>query len=89
MLLSAAPRGRAAAGAWYTRKDFLKARNRILTRSLLPRDGILPARRLGGDCVSSEIMKCNNILETIGGTPLVRLNRLTKDFRAEVYVKAD
>jgi cystathionine beta-synthase len=34
-------------------------------------------------------MKCNNILETIGRTPLVRLNRLTKDFRAEVYVKAD
>jgi cystathionine beta-synthase len=34
-------------------------------------------------------VKCNNILETIGRTPLVRLNRLTKDFRAEVYVKAD
>src|SRR5208282_4962896 len=34
-------------------------------------------------------MKCNSILETIGRTPLVRLNRLTKDFRAEVYVKAD
>ena len=34
-------------------------------------------------------MKCNNILEAIGHTPLVRLNRLTKDFKAEVYVKAD
>jgi len=34
-------------------------------------------------------MKCKNILETIGRTPLVRLNRMTKDFRAEVYVKAD
>ncbi len=34
-------------------------------------------------------MKCNNILETIGRTPLVRLNRLTKDLRAEVYVKVD
>jgi cysteine synthase len=30
-----------------------------------------------------------NILETIGRTPLVRLNRMTKDFRAELYVKAD
>jgi len=56
---------------------------------LLPPDGILPARSMGGDFVSSKIMKCNNILETIGRTPLVRLNRLTKDFRAEVYVKAD
>ena len=34
-------------------------------------------------------MKCNNILEAVGHTPLVRLNRLTKDFKAEVYVKAD
>jgi cystathionine beta-synthase len=34
-------------------------------------------------------MKCNSILETIGRTPLVRLNRLTREFRAEVYVKAD
>ncbi len=34
-------------------------------------------------------MKCNNILEAIGHTPLVRLNRLTKDLKAEVYVKVD
>jgi len=34
-------------------------------------------------------MKCNNILEAVGHTPLVRLNRLTKDIKAEVYVKAD
>src|SRR6202795_5118369 len=34
-------------------------------------------------------MKCNNILEAIGNTPLVRLNRLAKDSSAEVYVKAD
>jgi cystathionine beta-synthase len=34
-------------------------------------------------------MKCNNILEAVGHTPLVRLNRLTKDFKAEVCVKAD
>jgi cystathionine beta-synthase len=34
-------------------------------------------------------MKCKNILEAIGHTPLIRLNRVTKDFTAEVYVKAD
>ena len=34
-------------------------------------------------------MKCNNILEAIGRTPLVRLNRLAKDLPAEVWVKAD
>ncbi|MGD1211387.1 MAG: pyridoxal-phosphate dependent enzyme, partial [Candidatus Acidiferrales bacterium] len=34
-------------------------------------------------------MKCNNILETIGHTPLVRLNRVAKDVPPEVYVKAD
>ncbi len=34
-------------------------------------------------------MKCQNILEAIGNTPLIRLNRLTKDIAAEVYVKAD
>lgn len=31
----------------------------------------------------------NNILETIGGTPLVRLNRLTKGKKAEVLVKVE
>lgn len=34
-------------------------------------------------------MKCKNILEAIGHTPLVRLNRLTKGFKCPVYVKAD
>ena len=34
-------------------------------------------------------MKCNSILEAVGGTPLIRLNRVTKDLAAEVYVKAD
>jgi cystathionine beta-synthase len=34
-------------------------------------------------------MKCNNILEAVGHTPLIRLNSLTKGFHAEVYVKAD
>ena len=31
----------------------------------------------------------NNILETIGNTPLVRLNRLVKDFPCEVYAKVE
>ncbi len=34
-------------------------------------------------------MKCKNILEAIGHTPLVRLNRLTKGFKCQVYIKAD
>ena len=34
-------------------------------------------------------MKCNNILEAVGNTPLIRLNRLAKKSKAEVYVKAD
>jgi cystathionine beta-synthase len=34
-------------------------------------------------------MKCNNILEAIGNTPIIRLNRLAKDLSAEVWVKAD
>lgn len=34
-------------------------------------------------------MRCNNILEAIGHTPLVRLNRLAADCRASVWVKAD
>jgi len=31
----------------------------------------------------------NNILETIGNTPLVRLNRLTKDIPAQVFAKVE
>src|ERR1700726_2263519 len=34
-------------------------------------------------------MKCNNILEAMGNTPLIRLNKLAKSSPAEVYVKAD
>jgi cystathionine beta-synthase len=34
-------------------------------------------------------MKCNNILEAIGHTPLVRLNRITKDLTPQIYVKAE
>lgn len=31
----------------------------------------------------------NNILETIGDTPMVKLNNITKDFPADVYVKIE
>ncbi|MCH7978578.1 MAG: pyridoxal-phosphate dependent enzyme [Acidobacteria bacterium] len=34
-------------------------------------------------------MKCDNILQAIGRTPLIRLNRITKGISASVYVKAD
>jgi cystathionine beta-synthase len=34
-------------------------------------------------------MRCNNILEAFGNTPLIRLNRITRDIAAEFYVKAD
>jgi cystathionine beta-synthase len=34
-------------------------------------------------------MKCNSILEAVGHTPLVRLNRITKDLKPQIYVKAE
>jgi len=34
-------------------------------------------------------MKCQNILEAIGKTPLIRINRLAKDSPAELWIKAD
>jgi cystathionine beta-synthase len=34
-------------------------------------------------------MKCNNILEAIGRTPLVRLNRINQGLKPQMYVKAD
>jgi len=34
-------------------------------------------------------MKCNSILDAMGRTPLIRLNRVAKDVPAEIYVKAD
>src|SRR5580704_10664740 len=34
-------------------------------------------------------MKCNNILEAMCNTPLIRLNRIGKDSAAEIYIKAD
>lgn len=32
---------------------------------------------------------CNNILETIGNTPMVKINTLTKDVKATVYAKVE
>jgi cystathionine beta-synthase len=34
-------------------------------------------------------MRCNNILEAIGDTPLVRLNRINHGLKPQMYVKAD
>jgi cystathionine beta-synthase len=34
-------------------------------------------------------MKCKNILEAVGKTPLVRLHRLTKGVKCQMYIKAD
>jgi len=34
-------------------------------------------------------MKCNHILDAIGKTPLIRINRLAKDSPAELWIKAD
>src|ERR1700746_2118065 len=34
-------------------------------------------------------MRCNNILEAVGHTPLVRLNRINKDLKPQIYVKAE
>jgi cysteine synthase len=34
-------------------------------------------------------MKCNSILEAIGGTPLVRLNRVGAGLPAEFYAKVE
>src|SRR5712691_1261512 len=34
-------------------------------------------------------MKCNNILDAVGRTPLVRLNRINQGLKPQIYVKAD
>src|SRR2546421_7243377 len=34
-------------------------------------------------------MKCNNILEAVGRTPLVRLNRINHGLKPQIYVKAE
>src|SRR5260221_8069353 len=34
-------------------------------------------------------MRCNNILDAIGKTPLVRLDRINQGLKPQIYVKAD
>ena len=34
-------------------------------------------------------MKFDDILDTVGRTPMVRLNNLTKGLKSEVYVKVE
>src|SRR5262249_53485526 len=34
-------------------------------------------------------MKCNNILEAVGRTPLVRLNRISQGLKPQIWVKAE
>src|SRR6202008_2230984 len=34
-------------------------------------------------------MRCNNILEAVGHTPLIRLNRINKGLKPQIYVKAE
>src|SRR5216683_704831 len=34
-------------------------------------------------------MKCNNILEAVGHTPLVRLNRINQGLKPQIYIKAE
>src|ERR1043166_4762767 len=34
-------------------------------------------------------MRCNNILDAVGRTPLVRLNRINQGLKPQIYVKAD
>jgi len=36
-----------------------------------------------------KLMLCNNILEAIGRTPLVRLNRINQGLKPQIFVKAD
>jgi cystathionine beta-synthase len=34
-------------------------------------------------------MRCNNILESVGRTPLIRLNRISSGLKAQIWVKAE
>ena len=34
-------------------------------------------------------MRCNNILETVGRTPIIRLNRITQKLKPQMWVKAE
>ncbi len=47
------------------------------------------AQKLSGSRAKLDGMRCNNILEAIGRTPLVRLNRINHGLKPQMYVKAD
>jgi cystathionine beta-synthase len=44
---------------------------------------------MAGSAQPEGAMKCNNILEAIGHTPLVRLNRINQGLKPQIFVKAD
>jgi cystathionine beta-synthase len=46
-------------------------------------------RYIGSEADTANAMKCNNILEAVGRTPLVRLNRINQGLKPQIYVKAD
>src|SRR5260370_24165747 len=48
------------------------------------RRGVTPTR-----AGNTRHMSCNNILDAIGHTPLVRLNRINHGLKPQMYVKAD
>src|SRR5260370_34958137 len=41
------------------------------------------------DAKPRRLMKGNHIMEAVGHTPLVRLNRITKDLKPQIYIKAE
>src|SRR6202051_693203 len=45
--------------------------------------------RVAGALRPDDAMKCKNILEAIGHTPLVCLNRINQGLKPQIYVKAD
>ena len=54
--------------------------------TVLPQQWVIMACNLQANGVD---MRYNNILEAIGRTPLIRLNRLSHGFKAQVYAKCD
>src|SRR2546428_13739607 len=46
-------------------------------------------RALGSRETRNQLMRCNSILDAIGKTPLVRLNRINHGLKPQMYVKAD
>jgi threonine synthase len=60
-----------------------------------PRERMLDCTNYGTDDARrlrrrlAKEMKCASILEAVGRTPLVRLNRINQGLRPQIYVKAD